>query len=311
MEKRKSVYSTNNSRGFTLVELLVVIAIIGILIGLLLPAVQKVREAARRVQCSNQIRQASLAILNYETSYMTFPEIALLPTVADDVESQRRTWSWVAQILEFHEDDNLHGLLDLTQGWRVNEDFLVEQIVPNFRCPSAPDDYTAALKGTGDTATVVNLRNHYMGIAGSLNTPSGGTCGDTSDNGAFQIEPIKIRSVTDGTSRTMLLGEMSWFVQHQRPWWVGSSSTCMYNNKNVVFSIEERGRRRDTPQEDSGSNGRELRAQNDVSLGSEHPGGINISMCDGSVQFIRDNTSIDILKLLSSRNDGVMSDLPF
>ena len=132
-------------QGFTLVELLVVIAIIGILIGMLLPAVQQVREAANRTQCSNNIRQLSLGILNFESANSHFPAGSL--TGEDDDDLGNDGWGWGAQILPFIEQVNLADSLEpgITNQPGVFLDTFREgaivaggdTVIPTFRCPSS------------------------------------------------------------------------------------------------------------------------------------------------------------------------------
>lgn len=168
--------------GFTLVELLVVIAIIGILIGMALPAVQQVREAARRIKCSNQMKQASLSILNRESSHNHFPLVGY--TTAPSFNG--RSFSWVVQILPFHEQEALYRKFDFTKRYDEAPNLSTEQELQNFRCPTASDDWTRPLDSGNNTIQFVNTRNHYMGIHGSKSTPGGGRSGGFSDNGIFQ-----------------------------------------------------------------------------------------------------------------------------
>jgi len=139
-------YNNRQSQGFTLVELLVVIAIIGILIGMLLPAVQQVREAARRIQCANNVRQSSLAILSFESANSRFPagwtsqnESNLLPG-----------WAWSAQLLPFIEKTNLADQIDFNDSITSSNNSLVhQQVVSAYLCPSDPDPEILEFSGGG------------------------------------------------------------------------------------------------------------------------------------------------------------------
>ena len=124
-------------RGFTLVELLVVIAIIGIMVGLLLPAVQAAREAARRMQCGNHLKQVGLALHNYESAFGVWPAQSSGPSQGKEFAARRN--SWFTAILPFVEQDGLFQSFDPKQHWHhpSNQD-AVNAEVPTFRCPSVP-----------------------------------------------------------------------------------------------------------------------------------------------------------------------------
>ena len=153
-------------RGFTLVELLVVIAIIGILVALLLPAVQAAREAARRTQCLNRLKQISLACLNHHDSKGYFPSAAKcdLEPGATALNPTYTCWSYLAQILSFMEEQSFRDALDMRYHWQRdtsdgaqyprNRTLLYNTPVPQFRCPTQPDvevTFTDPPSGGGKT----------------------------------------------------------------------------------------------------------------------------------------------------------------
>ena len=225
--------------GFTLVELLVVIAIIGILIGMLLPAVQQVREAARRSACSNNLRQASLAILNYESAHQEFPEgnfNAIRPV----------GHAFFVLALPFMEQNNLADQYDVNaSGWTGGADFgnrpnglVLEGVeIPFLTCPSSPLPIFAA--GAYDSAANVegNFPNPsdpeepprgmlpcYVGIAGaepndldaaSIDDGYPGSGGWIALTGMLtNDDSIKFGDLVDGSSNTLMLGEQSdWLVR--------------------------------------------------------------------------------------------------
>ncbi len=178
---------TSRRRGFTLVELLVVIAIIGILIGMLLPAVQQVREAARRSQCQNQMRQMSLGMLNYESAYQHFPAgvVGQKNTPVTDPSSARqylagKGFNWSTIILPFIEQNAMHDQLSA-----VSEDFktprsfdpavtptvyLENEILPIFICPSCPMDLINPIRGGMDAREQGEIKvagkSNYVGVIG-------------------------------------------------------------------------------------------------------------------------------------------------
>jgi prepilin-type N-terminal cleavage/methylation domain-containing protein/prepilin-type processing-associated H-X9-DG protein len=224
-------------RGFTLVELLVVIAIIGTLVALLLPAVQAAREAARRIQCVNNLKQIGLGLMNYESARGELPPGVLVPLAGN----------WAMMILPYLEAtvlfDNLEmgdyaGINDDGSYWTgpgLNYEILDGVIVSSFRCPSnhwAPlsNKYESYCCGPWDFPYHFAV-NDYIGIAGfavkntfpdftDRRVSAQGQYGIAASNGVFQpTEGVPLKKITDGTSNTMLVGEQS--------------GTVMYNGKQL------------------------------------------------------------------------------
>lgn len=199
--------------GFTLVELLVVIAIIGILIAMILPAVQSVREAARRTECSNNIRQIGLAVVNYETANRRFPSGWKSAT----------GWGWMAEALPFIEQNNIADQIDLKQALLdPMHEATIQHFISGQICPSSTNNSeTFELEaGPGLVPTQIG-RTHYVGCIGSSaatqTMDDGQTCPSMDlltserfiDGMFYKDSRTERRDVLDGTSNTILLGERS------------------------------------------------------------------------------------------------------
>lgn len=336
--------ATRNRVGFTLVELLVVIAIIGILIGMLLPAVQQVREAARRTQCANNIRQLALACHNYEGSFEEFP-----PGLYQNRDSSSIRYfghTWYAAILPQMEQRNLQDLWNfkdtgndalsngLDAGGLVTRDAPSAQVVPSFLCPSdLLGSNVVELKYTGS-----GYPNGFFGMASYL-----GNCGTYSsyfnsstmqDNGVlFMTGPNSGQSwqpnlvkdaapsemlVRDGTSNTFMLGER----YHNDPNFetiVRAGGSTSYSR----YAIDEWGAwgwfgGGNGTTHVLGSTQMPLNYRTPVTatagysevnnrmsaFGSGHPVGANFAMMDGSVQFLKESIDFITYQALSTREAG-------
>jgi len=334
--------------GFTLVELLVVIAIIGILIGMLLPAVQAVREAARRSECSNNEKQAALALINYESAHMNFPSGNVPANPNLSVTPLEGTWGhsfWVFA-LPFAEQHNLRDRYDLNeQGWtgggggtKPNYLALVGLRIPFLICPSSPlsefpevglsDDQ---LQGsTNSDPAAGGMKPCYTGISGSTAhatmTTNGRSGSWLSQGGIFLNDSgIGFGGITDGSSNTILVGEQS-------NWMINSSggNIEIRSDGNHGFNM---GARRQGPTEGRIFNltvlrpvGLSQRAPINIQnfdelegaagniganrpLLSSHTGGVNVALADGSVHFISDSVDWFTLANLADRDDGNVSNI--
>ena len=181
------------SAAFTLVELLVVIAIIGILIGMLLPAVQSVRAAARKTACMNQLRQLGLANLNYESSQMHFP-----PGITDDdLDHRDALHSGFVFLLPFIEQNNLYNQIDLTQPWTAPVNRPVDDAdIPMFTCP---ENQSSVVQDGGFPGQASDYAFNKGNDAFLTNRAPSGIFGVNSAIGFSQI--------ADGSSNTFLIGE--------------------------------------------------------------------------------------------------------
>ena len=205
-------------KGFTLVELLVVIAIIGVLVGLLLPAVQSAREAARRTQCINNMRQLGLALHNHHDSFGTLPPGWKTSTTAGSQGNGVVLWGWGAMILPFIEEGSLNDQLKpkdvfmqdaVTSLWSSYQSLMTTSMT-GFRCPSDDGPITnigRSFPGFNSGAAALSTSN-YIG-----NNNSRTSCGfDDPQTGGifFEDRGLKFGDIRDGTSKTILLGERRW-----------------------------------------------------------------------------------------------------
>ncbi|QEG23947.1 DUF1559 domain-containing protein [Mariniblastus fucicola] len=237
--------------GFTLVELLVVIAIIGILIGMLLPAVQSVRAAARRTVCANNLRQISLSVLNYESAHGYFPENQIGPGEANGAGGfETGYYSWLVPILPHIEQNNLHDLFDLRvnngdgDGYKVSDTHInanaVSTLVPTFLCPSdEPNTENEVILGSanpapGNYAANAGWPSYSSGFSGERATPG-------RYNGVISLRHpsspvswhgnsrIGFAHVSDGSSNTALVSER--LIQS------GNSATAINNGDERLRSL--------------------------------------------------------------------------
>jgi prepilin-type N-terminal cleavage/methylation domain-containing protein/prepilin-type processing-associated H-X9-DG protein len=202
-------------RAFTLVELLVVIAIIGILIALLLPAIQAARESARRAQCINNLKQFGVALHNYHDTNQSFPPGALM-LKPDQVYANANT-----QLLPFFEEASLHDIYDQARPWEGQQPGVASTVIPIFKCPSSDasnpiydqllglvvDD---SVYGVTEYAYCMGYTDAFCARPGkSVQIPGPGHIKKT-QQGMFNIVwKIPIRKITDGTSKTIAMGDAS------------------------------------------------------------------------------------------------------
>ena len=323
---------------FTLVELLVVIAIIGILVALLLPAVQQARGAARRMSCQNKIRNSGLAILNYESARRKFPPGAINTKRANDNGP-----SWHVLVLPYLEEASVSE--DIISQIRDNEtngdgslnayelDFVNELELTIYNCPSDGNgndkfraDYTISnYFGVSGSAFSRNDQRNY--IVGSEND----FCGAVNFDGILiQDKPVAARKISDGMSKTLLVGERwyqlrvwtagVYYSAHPDGGWATAKpdgpirTSCMNASKNIDarYGIEpnfdvvgyyvSHDNDVDRPMMPSGA-ARTIR-YNDLPFGSFHDGGANFCNADISTRFVTDNVDVEVLMALASRNGG-------
>jgi prepilin-type N-terminal cleavage/methylation domain-containing protein len=316
--------------GFTLIELLVVIAIIGILIGLLLPAVQKVRENASRTQCINNLKQLALAVHNFHSAQGHFP-----PDSCYTYDPTAPNWSWLANMLPYIEQGNLYVQANIGGSTPNAINQSLPQIatqVKTFLCPSDPN----AFNGPVSYPSNFDMYDPVLGPLTYAVTCYRGNCGsnwgggppgsalwwgtdpqwcnpdptnpdpDTTyvgcgfGNGVIweTNSPITFLSVTDGTSGTFMIGEALSGLDYQNSWahMDNAIATCAYP-PNAVNPA-------------TGQNYPPDQWWNRYAFTSNHTGGVNFAMTDGSIQFVSNTIDLTLFRALGTRAAGEVADLP-
>ncbi|MFM8495089.1 MAG: DUF1559 domain-containing protein [Planctomycetia bacterium] len=318
-------------RGFTLVELLVVIAIIGVLVALLLPAVQAVRESARRSQCTNHQKQLALGLHSYHDAKRSLPAH---PSPGGDIGV-----GWLCLVLPFIEQAAISSGVDVAAaayeaGQNTNRK-LGQHRIPTFFCPSYAVDRSGStldqvtnFNGTGTTQKAYTT--HYVGSAGPIGTnPSNNsvykknpTTGDsdfacegvlpfvpyTTSSNPATARGVKLSEITDGTSKTLMIFEVAWQGLEEsipgsssgslRSWVRGAgwnnSGTVIKNVSNAMKTVRYTG-------DDF----------NDISMGGNHQGGCNVAFADGRVQFLGETVDLNTVLLpLASRAGSDVTQSP-
>jgi len=334
--------------GFTLIELLVVIAIISILIGLLVPAVQRVREAANRIKCANNMKQQGLALHMYHEVHNTFPEGSY------NRFSQYWHWSWLAKILPYIEQDNLWkkandfasdtshpvvwpgpngGISGYSSWspwggylWNLNqqpENPAIAVVVPIYICPSDP--YETTFKETIMGQPLIQAVTHYQGVSGLNYTTNDGILGSN--------QTIKIADILDGTSNTLMVGERASSKPLNFGAWLAGCGQFGYGlspgdeqrgSADVVLGVREINSQHNGPDLDTCPAGPyHFQAPNQIRdaagkfneqcdqfhFWSRHPGGANFLSADGSVRFLAYGVD-NIMPALGTRAGGEVFELP-
>lgn len=285
---------------FTLIELVVVIAVVAILVALLLPAVQQAREAARRTQCKNHLKQLGLALHNYEQAFLVFPMGYHWPLGT----------GWSYHLLPFLNQGPLYNSIPVgtptaatTSIWRSGAPQAALGVhLPVFRCPSstAPD----AVANVDGIAR--RVPSDYVACASGTRTTDSGTGPngigpENLDGSFFRISGVRLRDLLDGSSNTVGLGEAVHESGHCDHWYIGSDDL---GRNSVPFSNDA--------SEFLGSLGIRLNLFNpnaltddvELSFKSRHAGGVQFLFLDGAVRFVSENVDENVRRALGTRAGG-------
>ena len=286
-------------KGFTLIELLVVIAIIAILIALLLPAVQQAREAARRSQCKNNLKQIGLAMHNYHDTFGMFPYGHLYMggfdgSLTDNNGGSAFGWGWsllpyLDQGPLFKKFNASRQAADKTLVSGYSNFLLCQTIIPIISCPS--DDKP---ERHNDGALKQSATSSYQGSSGSFNgyatAGPGGNPNRNRHNGVFKRDnagsPTRLRDIKDGSTNTFAVAETKWAMHNNftdRSRWYAGQDTAGIGANGATNALLVDGRWAMNWTQAQGN------PQPDRTAGSEHVGGAQFLLCDGSVRFVSQN----------------------
>lgn len=330
-------------RGFTLVELLVVIAIIGVLIGMLLPAVQQVRSAARRISCANNFHQMALAVHNYQSAHQELPTMALVEDWAVNEPGECNvglpSWSWQCFILPYMEQAVVYEILSPHRVTAVDQcghatlpagtQILKAFQTPLFVCPSDNGPKLNSTRWLGPDPNIIDspenmsvAKGNYVGVNSSdfstsfVNVDPMASDMQTPNGGVFEAanKRVKMSAIRDGSSNTMMLGERSWKYTS------GGTEYLAYAANQFIHrdTRDENGTHVQCGAFGAGDGDTCAAANNGNCINyphedpqqamhtfsSRHTGGVNFALCDGSVRFVAETADAMTIKNVSDKSDG-------
>lgn len=330
-----------SQRGFTLVELLVVIAIIGVLVALLLPAVQSARESARRTQCKNNLKQLALAVQNYEGTHRRLPPSAIVDLSVTST-GNNGSWGVHGRILGYLEQGSLGSLVNLNEGWDFQQP-IHDLRIDAFQCPS--DVESDRVRDPGGGKVFLHATNYGFNFGTwAVYNPATKTGGD---GVFFPNSSLKMASITDGASHTMVASEVKAWTVYTRN---GGPSTTMIPNtaEEAALIVQSGAQTKNTGHTEwpdgrvhhtgftaamtpntfvpfdyngeivdadfnSWQEGKNGSAGNPtyaiITSRSHHPGVVQSALLDGSVQTIPDGIELSVWRAMATRDRGeVVSD---
>ena len=316
--------SWSRRSAFTLIELLVVIAIIAVLIGLLLPAVQKVREASARAKCSNNMKQLGLAIHSHHDTVQRFP------TGSQGLNPANFTYTYpggpirkpfVVDILPHIEQGNVYDLYNQTQAWHVGANLEARsQRLAVYQCPS---DQEQPPWSSGDRKGNYGVnwgRWSFSDQGGPATNPAPLNVTHARGRAPFYLEyGAKLTSISDGTSSTLCMMEMLQMPQDHNGGTTDRRAR-IWNDDTGCYQVSAR-LTPNNPSQDRGTcidnpaqgwpcipSGTGSKANDYMISRSRHTGGVNALLCDGSVRFVRDSIPLAVWAAMSGMSDGEIVD---
>ena len=285
-------------QAFTLIELLVVIAIIGVLVGLLLAAVQSVRQAAARAQCQNNIRQLAIALHQVHDTRQALPPGHRSLTNRDFMPFS----GWTIDVLPFIDQQPLYN--QSRTAYRrfplpfINPPHPLDKVVVTYNCPSDPRVSTSQISTRTKTRIAFTS---FLGVSGKVTTDKSGVL--------FQDSRLSLLSITDGTSNTLMLGERPPSTDFQFGWWYAGIGQALTGSAEMILGVREKNLLPIVSGSPCGPGNYPFKPSRfDDQCGmfhfwSPHSGGANFAFADGSVRFIRYEAN-DIMPALATRAGG-------
>jgi prepilin-type N-terminal cleavage/methylation domain-containing protein/prepilin-type processing-associated H-X9-DG protein len=307
---------------FTLIELLVVIAIIGVLVGLLLPAVQQARESARRIGCNNNLKQLGLALHNHNDAKKAFP-VGINNTIngwgGDGAISPYGRGGWFPLVLPYCEETGLYDQ------WSAGVSFLSfagrNTVVNSFRCASDPNNGTIGLNGFKGNYALCG-GGYAWGAANSLvDTNGNAPTGIFYPVGSKQLAGCKVKEITDGLSKTIMATEIALVLDTE-----GTSIGAGYDMRGLYWNNVHMNTLAVTARPPNASAGDVIgwscrnidfapcasssTSGNVMTPRSRHPGGAHCLFADGSVSFVTNTINADTFQHLGTKADGEVASVP-